>query len=106
MRRWIVWWPVIVEVYENRLSPQASRDYGFQYRLPENTEGLKLRATVKYHIMTESQYKRLQTKFGLSVEVPYVFTIAEEEFRLNEPIPVTASAQDSQSPHCNGPKSS
>ncbi|MBI3812336.1 MAG: hypothetical protein HY283_09070 [Nitrospirae bacterium] len=104
MRRWIVWWPVIIEVYENRLAPEARRDYHFQYRLPENTEGLKLRASVKYHIMTESQYKRLQTKFGLSVEVPHVFTITEEEFRLNEPIPITASAQESQSPHCNGPK--
>jgi hypothetical protein len=104
MRRWIVWWPVIVEVHENRLTPQASRDYHFQYRLPKNPEGLKLRASVQYHILTESQYKRLQTKFGLSVAVPHVFTIAEEEFRLNEPIPITASAQESQSPHCDGPR--
>jgi hypothetical protein len=104
MRRWIVWWPVIVEVYENRLAPQASRDYRFQYRLPQNPEGLKLRATLKYHIMTEKQYKKLQTKYGLSVEVPYVFTIVEEEFRLNEPIPITASVQEIQSPHCDGRK--
>jgi hypothetical protein len=106
MRRWIVWWPVIVEVHENRLMPQASRDYHFQYRLPKNTEGLRLRASVQYHILTENQYKKLITKYGLSVEVPHVFTIAEEEFRLNEPIPITASAQESRSPHCDGPKGS
>jgi hypothetical protein len=105
MRRWIVWWPVIVEVYENRLTPLASRDYTFRYRLPEKPEGLTLRASVKYHIITEKQYKKLQTKYGLSVEVPHVFTIVEEEFRLNEPIPITASVQEIQSPHCNGPKS-
>lgn len=104
MRRWIVWWPVIVEVYENRLVPQASRDYRFQYRLPQNPEGLTLRATLKYHIMTEKQYKKLQTKYGLSVEVPYVFTIVEEEFRLNEPIPVMASVQENLPPHCDGRK--
>jgi hypothetical protein len=104
MRRWIVWWPVIVEVYENRLAPLARRDYQFQYRLPENREGLRLRASVKYHIMTEGQYKRLQKKYGLSVEVPHVFTIFEQELRMNDFLPVTASAHEIPSARCKGPK--
>jgi hypothetical protein len=94
MRRWIVWWPVIVEVYENRLMPLTSRDYVFRYWLPRKLEGLKLRASVKYHIMTESQYRRLQTKFGLSVEVPHVFTIFEQEFRMDEPLQITTVQND------------
>jgi hypothetical protein len=102
MRRWIVWWPVIVEVYENRLTPLSSRDYQFQYRLPQNPERLKLRASVKYHIMTEGQYKRLQKKYGLSVEVPHVFTIFEQELRMNDPNPVTAFAQEIPSARCRG----
>jgi len=104
MRRWILWWPVIVELYENRLMPQSSRDYHFQYRIPKNPEGLKLRASVKYHILTENQYNKLKRKYGLEVEVPHDFPIAEEEFRLNEPIPLTASVQDINPSHCNGPK--
>ena len=104
LQRWIVWWPVIVEVYENRLAPQVGRDYRFQYRLPKDLDGLKLRAFVKYHIMTEKQYKKLQRNYGLSVEVPYVFTVYEQEFRLNEPLPMTASASEITSPQCNGRK--
>jgi len=104
MRRWIVWWPVIVEVYENRLAPELSRDYRFRYRLPEKPEGLKLRASVKYHILTEKQYAKLQRKYGLSVEVPHVFTIAEQEFKLNEPLPLTASIESISPAHCDGRK--
>jgi len=104
MRRWIVWWPVIVEVYENRLMPLASRDYEFRYWVPRKSEGLKLRASVKYHIMTESQYRRLQTKYGLSVEVPHVFTIFEQEFRLDQPILFTTVQNDLPSPSCHSNK--
>jgi hypothetical protein len=105
MRRWIVWWPVIVEVYENRLMPLTSRDYVFRYWLPRKLEGLTLRASVKYHIMTESQYRRLQTKYGLSVEVPHVFTIFEQEFRLDEPLQITTVQNDLPSPSCHSKKS-
>lgn len=102
MRRWIVWWPVIWEVYENRLMPLDSRDYMFRYRLPEKPEGLKLRTLVKYHILTDAQYKKLQTRYGLSVEVPYVFTIFEQEFGINEPLPQVTAQQDISSPYCDG----
>ena len=104
MRRWIVWWPVIVEVYENRLMPLTSRDYVFRYWLPEKLDGLKLRASVKYHIMTESQYRRLQTKYGLSVEVPHVFTIFEQEFPLDKPLQITTAQDDPLSPACQNKK--
>jgi hypothetical protein len=100
MRRWIVWWPVIVEVYENRLSPLMSRDYVFRYWSPKKLQGLMLRASVNYHIMTESQYRRLQTKYGLSVEVPHVFTIYKQEIRLDEPLPVTTVQIEPPSQSC------
>ena len=50
MGRWILWQPAIVEVYDNRLLPLASRDYTFAYRLPKEIDGLRLKATVRYHI--------------------------------------------------------
>ncbi|MBI5672695.1 MAG: hypothetical protein HZC50_05420, partial [Nitrospirae bacterium] len=50
MGRWILWQPAILELYDNRLFPQDSRDYQFAYRIPEKTDGLKLRARVRYHI--------------------------------------------------------
>ena len=34
MGRWIMWQPAIVELYDNRLLPLASREYQFAYRLP------------------------------------------------------------------------
>jgi len=104
MRRWIVWWPVIVEVYENRLTPLLSRDYVFRYWLPRKLEGLKLRTSINYHIMTESQYRRLQTKYGLSVDVPHVFPIFEQEFRLDEPLQITTVQNDLPSHTCHGNK--
>jgi hypothetical protein len=104
MRRWIVWWPVIVEVYENRLSPLMSRDYVFRYWSPRNLQGLTLRASVKYHIMTEAQYRRLQNKFGLSIDVPHVFTIYEQELRLDEPLQVTAVQNERPYHSCQSKK--
>jgi len=100
MRRWILWWPVIVELYENRLKPLDGRDYEFQYRLPNKLAGMRLRATVKYHIMTEAQYKRLQTKFGLSEDVTHVFTIFQEEVPLDAPSSVASAAENSEFTTC------
>ncbi|WP_447984669.1 hypothetical protein [Nitrospira sp. Nam74] len=37
MGRWIMWQPAIVELYDNRLMPLASREYSFTYRLPRWT---------------------------------------------------------------------
>ena len=39
MGRWIMWQPAIVELYDNRLLPLASRDYPFAYRMPETARG-------------------------------------------------------------------
>ena len=43
MGRWIMWQPAIVELYDNRLLPLASRDYQFAYRMPEVSKGLTLK---------------------------------------------------------------
>ena len=39
MGRWIMWQPAIIELYDNRLMPLASRDYTFIYRLPKDIDG-------------------------------------------------------------------
>ena len=83
MGRWILWQPVVVEVYDNRLLPLASREYTFSYRMPEQAAGLTLKALVRYHILTDDQHEMLQTKYGLTADDPYRFTIYERAFPLS-----------------------
>ncbi len=82
MGRWIMWQPAIVELYDNRLLPLASRDHTFTYRLPKNLDGLTLKARVRYHIQSERQHQMLINKFGLTANDPYYFTVYEREVPL------------------------
>ncbi|HXX73970.1 MAG TPA: hypothetical protein VEI50_02470 [Nitrospiraceae bacterium] len=82
MGRWIMWQPAIIELYDNRLMPLASRDYTFTYRLPKELAGLKLKARVRYHIQSERQHQMLINKFGLTARDPYNFTVYEREVPL------------------------
>lgn len=83
MGRWILWQPAIVELYDNRLLPLASRDYRFDYRLPAQAEGLILKTRVQYHILTDGQHEMLRNKYGLTGTDPYRFVIYEKEFPLS-----------------------
>jgi hypothetical protein len=94
MGRWILWQPAIVELYDNRLMPLASREYTFSYRLPERPEGLRLVAKVRYHIQSEQQHQMLINKYGLTADDPYVFTIYEREVPLTENLAVSLNATD------------
>jgi hypothetical protein len=82
MGRWIMWQPAIIELYDNRLLPLASRDYVFTTRLPEDLDGVRLTARVRYHIQSERQHRMLMDKFGLTAEDPYHFTVYEREVPL------------------------
>ena len=84
MGRWILWQPAILELYDNRLLPLASREYSFAYRIPPKSEGLILKARVQYHILTDKQHEMLRTKYGLTGNDPYRFVIYEREFPLSE----------------------
>jgi len=83
MGRWIMWQPAIVELYDNRLLPLASREYAFKYRMPEASKGLTLQARVRYHILTDGQHDMLKAKYGLMADDPYSFTVYEREVPLN-----------------------
>jgi hypothetical protein len=83
MGRWIMWQPAIVELYDNRLLPLASREYQFVYQLPPQGEGLKVKTRVQYHIQTDKQHEMLQTKYGLTGNDPYQFVVYEREFPLS-----------------------
>lgn len=83
MGRWIMWQPAIVELYDNRLMPLASRDYTFEYQLPKETSGLKLITKVRYHIQSERQHQMLINKFGLTANDPYNFAVYEREVPLS-----------------------
>ena len=85
MGRWIMWQPAILELFDNRLLPLASRDYAFSYALPQSLEGLKLKTRVRYHIQSEKQHQMLINKFGLTANDPYHFTVYERE------VPLTAN---------------
>ena len=71
-------------MYDNRLLPLASREYQFGYKLPDQAEGLKVKALVQYHILTDKQHEMLQTKYGLTGNDPYRFVVYEREFPLSE----------------------
>lgn len=86
MGRWILWQPVIVDLYDNRLPPLASRDYRFRYRLPDSVEGLQLLAKVRYHILTDKAHQKLKTTYGLEGEHPYNFTIYDRTVPLDGPL--------------------
>ena len=80
MGRWIMWQPAIVELYDNRLLPLASREYQFTYTLPDKTEGLKIKTRVQYHILTDTQHEMLQVQYGLTGNDPYRFVVYERDF--------------------------
>jgi hypothetical protein len=93
MGRWILWQPVIVEVYDNRLLPLASRDYTFDYEVPEDATGWSVQARIRYHILTDDQHTMLKDEYGLTADDPYVFTIYEREFPLG---PTLSAVLDDQ----------
>jgi hypothetical protein len=105
MGRWILWQPVIVELYDNRLLPLASRDYTFRYRVPDDGK-VTLKARVRYHIQTDAQHKMLQRKYGLTAADPYSFLIYEREVELNETLAVAlgdeAQVAHRPQPACQG----
>ncbi len=82
--RWIIWRPVIIEVFQNRIPPLQSRDYSIAYRMPDPSRAGKMtiHAKVSYHILTERAYQKLKDRYGLTEEVPHDFTIYEEEVPL------------------------
>ncbi|MEW6544950.1 MAG: multiheme c-type cytochrome [Nitrospirota bacterium] len=102
MGRWILWQPVVLEVYDNRLLPLASREYRFSYRLPETSAGLTLKTLVRYHILTEEQHEMLERKYGLTGHDPYAFTIYERDLPLSDELAV-ALAQEPSDPRLSCP---
>ena len=96
MGRWIMWQPVILELYDNRLLPLASREYRFTYRMPAESDGLALKARVQYHILTDGQHDMLRTKFGLTADDPYRFEIYAREFPLTGALATILSRESNQ----------
>lgn len=96
MGRWIMWQPAIVELYDNRLLPLASREYRFTYRMPADSEGLALKARVQYHILTDGQHEMLRTKYGLTANDPYRFEIYVREFPLTGDLAAALSRESNQ----------
>jgi hypothetical protein len=92
--RWIMWQPAILELYDNRLLPLASREYRFTYRMPDRAEGLKLKTRVQYHIVTDKQHDMLQRKYGLTDDDPYRFLVYEREFPLSEQLSAALATGD------------
>ncbi|RMH06135.1 MAG: hypothetical protein D6704_07960 [Nitrospirae bacterium] len=93
MGRWILWQPVIVEVYDNRLLPLASRDYQFTFTIPEGQSDLVLETQVRYHILTDGQHAMLREKYGLEADDPYRFLIYHREFPLNTQLALALEKQ-------------
>ncbi len=93
MGRWILWQPVILEVYDNRLLPLASRDYQFAYQIPDARSDLVLEARVRYHILTDGQHAMLRETYGLRSDDPYRYTIYTRQFPLGEKLELALDAE-------------
>src|SRR5574341_122052 len=100
IRRWIIWWPVIYEYRDTRIPPLASRDLTLAYQVPEADQGLTVTARVSYHFMTDGQYQRLKTKYGLAVDKSYAFTLYEQTLPLRAGEAVPQVAQSAVTPSC------
>jgi hypothetical protein len=100
IRRWIVWWPVIYEYRDTRIPPLASRELTMDYTVPDVDEGLTITARVSYHFMTDRQYQRLKTKYGLDVDKTYAFTLYEQTMPLRAGESVPHIAQSAVTPAC------
>lgn len=94
MGRWILWQPVIVEMYDNRLLPLASRDYTFDLEVPEHEKGWRVQARIRYHILTDGQHQMLRDHYSLTADDPYVFTIYDQEFPLDGTLSAALQRQD------------
>lgn len=94
MGRWIMWQPAILELYDNRLLPLASREYQFAYRVPDKAEGLKVKTRVQYHIVTDAQHEMLRQEYGLTGHDPYRFLVYEREFPLSEQLEKALAASN------------
>lgn len=77
--RWLIWKPVIVELYENRIPPLKSRDY---VQPVTTREGHTLTVTVSYHILTARQKDRLIEDYGLPPDTMDHFTVYERTVDL------------------------
>ena len=104
--RWIIWRPIILELFQNRILPLESRDYYLTARMPEpsTAEGMTVHAKVSYHILTERAYQKLQEQYGLTEEVPHVFTIYEETLPLTAHggVQVAATSPEAPQADCGG----
>lgn len=99
--RWILWQPAIVELYDNRLLPLASQEYRFSVRMPGPGRRSTLKTRLQYHILTDDQHAMLRTKYGLTADDPYAFTLYEREFPLTEGLAVALrDPQDHQESAC------
>lgn len=97
MGRWIMWQPAIVELYDNRLLPLAGRDYRFSTRMAEASQKLRLKARVRYHILTDGQHAMLKNKYELTADEPYRFTIYERELPLSDKLAAALGAEQMES---------
>lgn len=93
MGRWILWQPVIVEVYDNRLLPLASRKYEFTYTIPKDAERWIVEARIRYHILTDGQHEMLRERYGLTADDPYRFVIYQRAFPLDQRLAVALQQQ-------------
>jgi hypothetical protein len=77
--RWLIWKPIIIELYENRIPPLEHRDYHYKVTAKP---GHTLKVTVKYHIVTKRAKNMLIKKFDLPAAVVDHFILFEQEVPL------------------------
>jgi hypothetical protein len=78
--RWIIWKPIIIEVFGNRIPPLKQKDY--TYRVTAR-KGHTLEVQVSYHILTQRQKDRLIERYGLPPDTMDSFPLYDRTVDLD-----------------------
>jgi hypothetical protein len=73
--------------------------------VPADDEGVTLTARVSYRFMTDRQYQRLKTKYGMQVDKTYVIPLYEQTLPLRSGETMPQVAQATTPPSCAAPES-
>jgi hypothetical protein len=59
LKRTVMWRPFIVDLWDTRLRPGESRQYGIDVQYPGNQSAMFVEAQVHYHLLDETRRKRI-----------------------------------------------
>jgi hypothetical protein len=88
LKRYILWRPLIVDLWDTRLPYGVSREYDFQFSVQGDPRPAALDVTVRYHLLDEARRRRI----GYQNIEPIAYPI------YHDVIPLIVKPRESQEP--------